>query len=237
MFKHLQITPLVVAGCVGLVGCGGDSSKDPGDPANPGTPGISNVVEKTVTFSTNSRNCLLRHNADARVDYLIQDKQAGFLIWNCGNHDQHSRQRVRLFIAYDYEVQCYAAVSEHVDFGRCNTGTPLPDAPLFSVFISDFTVTPARNSAGVPGFRYKFALNNAGNVPAFDLSYVVAINRDVGGTQGTVEVIEPAAGYSSTEFETFSGNYSGQTFTLDLTVRDPFGVPVARAFRRSVTVP
>lgn len=233
MSNYWMFLPLSFAGCFGLIGCGGSAKPDPG-PANPG---INNVTEKAVSFSTNSNNCLLRHNADADVKYLIQDKQAGFLIWNCGNHDVHSRQRIRLFLAYDYEVQCYTAVSEHVDFGRCNNPTPLPDTPLFSVFISDFTVTAARNSQGIPGFTYSFSMNNAGNVPAFDLDYVVAINRNVGGTQGLIPVIEPGTPYASTQFETFSRDYAGQTFTLDLVVRDPFGAPVARAFRRTVIVP
>lgn len=236
MSTHLKLLTLAVAGCFGLAACGGSSQTDPGaSGSNNG--GLNTVVEKTVSFSTNSNNCLLRHNADADVKYLIQDKQAGFLIWNCGSHDIHTRQRIRLFLAYDYEVQCYRAVSEHVDFGRCNNGTALPGVPLFSVLISDFTVKAERNSAGTPGFSYSFSLNNAGNVPAFDLEYVVSINRDVGGTQGLISVIEPDSPYASTRFESFSTNYAGQSFVLDLVVRDPFGVPIARAFRRTVNVP
>lgn len=232
MFKDLKS---LLAGCivaVGLVSCGGGGEGDPG-PSGPGTVGTQ---EKQVSYTTTRDGCLSRNNADADVRYLIGDKPARYLIWNCGNHDIHKRQRVRVFAPYNYDIQCYTPASEHVDFGRCNNPTPTPETPLFSARSTNFSVTPVRSAEGTPGFSYNFEIRNDGNVPAFDLRYAININRTEGAASGTIDVIEPGTTYVRTPINTYSQNYAGQSFILDLAVFDPFDSPISTGERQNIRI-
>lgn len=227
--RYLSIILLALAASA----CGGGGSK-PGPMGNgPSAVNPTPVVARTVSYVTGPNGCIERHNADSEVSYLLGDQQAKYLIWHCANHDQHELRRVRLSLLFDYQQQCYVNDTTVVDFAHCSGTLPkVPDSATFGVRIADFVVTPGRNAQGQPGFSYYADIDNIGNVPAFDVTFRVAIDQDGGGNAGTIDVIEPGGRATTRRYDVYGAATSGARFILDLFIDDAAGRNIAT--RRAV---
>ena len=227
--------PILLGLAVGACGGGGSTPGPAGnEPAviNPG-PG----APRTVSYIAGPGGCIGRHNADSEVAYLLGDRPAKYLTWHCADHDQHELRRVRLSLLYDYTQQCYLEDTTVVDFAHCSGTLPQPPNPAtFGLRIADFSVTPGRNTQGQPGFSYYAVIDNPGNVPAFDVTFRVAIDQDGGGNTGNIEVIEPGGRATTGRYDVYGAAVSGSRFTLDLTIEDAAGRSVA-ARRAVVDIP
>lgn len=222
---------LAVGACGGGGSTSGPSSNEPAT-ANP-VPG----APRTVSYATGPGGCLGRHNADSEVSYLLGDRPAKYLAWHCADHDQHELRRVRLSLVYDYTQQCYILDTTVVDFAHCSaTLPPLPNPATFSLRIADFAVTPGRNAQGQPGFSYVAVIENTGTVPAFDVTYRVAIDQGSGGNAGNIEVIDAGGRSETRRADVYGAAASGSRFTLDLSIEDAVGRIVA-ARRAIVDIP
>jgi hypothetical protein len=222
----------------GLAACGGGSGSgiSQPDPANSASE-TPLPTAKTVAYRSSGAGCIVASNADQSVDYLMGDKLARYLLWNCANHEQHTLRQIRMSLLYDYTDQCYKPDSTVVDFAHCTGTPPAPPAnPLFEVSVTDFRATPQRNSNGLPGFSYVATLSNTGNVPAFNVQFSVAIDHDLGGNQGSFNIIEPAQTRSTEEYRVFSAAAAGSRLLLTLNVTDAFGNLITLR-HTNVTVP
>lgn len=200
-----------------LVACGGgDKNTGPGFAA-------PNNPEKNVAVELSTDGCMGKHNSDMDIEFLMGDKKARFLTWNCGNHENHNKQLVRMFFPFDYSLQCFKALSTHVGFGRCSSPLTAPPVPLFQVTVTDLLVQAVRNAGGLPGFTFKAIVANSGNVPNFDLTFVFEVDSNVGGNTGKIPLIEPGEAFTTPQFETYSQSLAGRQFVLDFIVRDVFG--------------
>lgn len=227
----------IVVISLAVAACGGGGSKP--DPSGNGTTTVAPgpAGPRTVSYITSTNGCVSRHNADSEVSYLLGDKQARYLLWHCANHEQHELRRVRVSLLYDYDKQCYVEDSVVVDFSHCSgTMPPAPNPAVFGVRIVDFSVTVGKNPQGLPGFSYQATLANTGTVPAFEITARVVIDRDVGGNQALLAVIEPGADATTRRYDVFSAAAAGSRFTLDLFVEDANGRSIASK-RAVVDVP
>lgn len=205
-----------------LAACGGGGEKKPG-----AAPPVPINPEKTVNVGLTPDSCIGNHNADSDISFLMGDKQARYLLWNCGNHETHNKQLIRIFFPFNYTLQCYQQASVHVDFGRCTNPLTAPKNPLFNVTVADLDVRVGRNSGGLPGFSFRANIQNSGNVPAFNLDFEFQIDRNTGGNSGRIDLMEPGESKLTPQFETYSQAFAGRQFILELFVRDGFGNIVA----------
>lgn len=204
-----------------LAACGG-GDKNSGPPF-----AASNNPEKNVVLELSADGCIGKHNSDLDIEFLMGDKKARFLTWNCGNHANHNKQLVRMFFPFDYSLQCFKSLSTHVGFGRCTTPLTAPAVPSFEVSITDLLVQTGRNAGGLPGFSFKAVVSNTGNVPSFDLTFVFEVDSNAGGNTGKIPLIEPGEAFPTPQFETYSQSLAGRQLILDFVVRDIFGNIVA----------
>lgn len=204
-----------------LVACGGGGK-------NTGSGFAASInPEKNVTVELSADGCIGKHNSDMDIEFLMGDKKARFLTWNCGNHANHNKQLVRMFFPFDYSLQCFKTLSTHVGFGRCTMPLTAPAVPLFQIAVTDLRVQAGRNGSGLPGFSFKAMVTNSGNVPNFDLTFLFKVDSNVGGNTGKIPLIEPGETFTTPQFETYSQSLAGRQFVLEFIVRDVFGNIVA----------
>lgn len=218
---------------VSVAACGGGGAQ-PGPAGNgPSAVGPAPIAPRTVTYATSATGCIGRHNADSEVNYLLGDQPARYLIWHCADHAQHELRRVRVSLLYNFQQQCYVEDTTVVDFAHCSGAAPKPPDPAtFSAQIAEFVVTPQRSAQGQPGFSYYAVIENTGSVPAFDVTFRIAIDQGGGGNAGSIEVIEPGGRVTTRRYDVFGNALAGTRFTLDLTIEDAAGrfVVTRRAF-------
>lgn len=223
----MKYIPVLLLG-LAMGACGGGSSKPAPADNGPSAVGAAPLTPRTVSYVTGPSGCIGGHNADTEVSYLLGDRQARYLIWHCADHAQHELRRVRLSLLFDYQQSCYVEDTKVVDFAHCSGTLPKAPAPAsFSLQIADFAVTPGRNTQGQPGFSYYAVVENTGNVPAFDVTFRVAIDQDGGGNTGTIEVIEPGGRVTTPRYDVYGAAASGTRFALDLSIEDAAGRSVA----------
>lgn len=216
-----------------VAACGGGGTQPGPASNNPSAVGSTPIAPRTVTYVTGPSGCIGRHNADSDVNYLLGDQPARYLIWHCADHAQHALRRVRVSLLYDFQQQCYVEDTTIVDFAHCSGTLPKPPDPAtFSAQIAEFVVTPERSTQGQPGFSYYAVIENTGSVPAFDVTFRVAIDQGGGGNAGVIEVIEPGARVTTRRYDVYGAAASGSRFTLDLSIEDAAGGLIAtrRAF-------
>lgn len=221
MLTHLKkrrATTVTMSVVAILSACGGGGDNKPGS-----TPPVPINPEKTVSLSLTPDNCIGNHNADSDISFLMGDRQARYLLWNCGNHENHGKQLIRIFLPFDYTRQCYKQASLHVGFGRCTNPLTAPKTPLFNVTVTGIEVRVGRNTGGLPGFSFRANIQNTGNVPAFDLNFEFQIDRNSGGNTGRFDLIEPGASEFTPQFETYSQSFEGRQFNVEVFIRDVFG--------------
>lgn len=230
--------PYVVFSALLIASCGGSSQRSQGTPpAAELAPGA--VTQKQVVYTTTANGCLLTNNADSNTQFLLGDKPARYLAWQCADHGDHQLRQVRVLFAYDFNQSCFTERLTVVDFARC-TGTIAapPTNPFIAVSVAGFGATPATNAQGLPGYDCVATLNNAGNIPAFNIGYEI---RETGGspiTAGTLNVIEPQSSVTLDQCDAFGATLRGKRFTLELQLSDVFGQPLlARPAATAVTIP
>lgn len=119
----LFLSIVALASCVD----GGDSTSKSTSPQNVG------VVEMRLA----SNGCVMSNNAEAVTDYLIGDKQARQLSWNCADYDKYAGKRIDVFALFNYSDQCYAKQVVSIASGRCGSPAKPVTAPLYATSLSN----------------------------------------------------------------------------------------------------
>lgn len=133
----------------------------------------------SVDMRLASNGCVMSSNAEAVTDYLIGDKQARVLTWNCADYDKHTDKHIDIFTTFDYIDQCYGSVIVSIRPGACSGVAKPIAAPLYQTTL---TVDPEGRIGFGPFLNGKYILyysatvTNTGNVAMYGTQIYVYLN-------------------------------------------------------------
>lgn len=134
-----------------------------------------------VDMRVASNGCVMSNNAEAVTDYLIGDKQARQLSWNCADYDAHTKKRIDVFTTFNYIDQCYDMVVVSIASGRCGSPAKPVSAPLYATSISGTSAYLQPVPLG--GGRYYLSayatITNTGTVDVYATQVRVSINDEL----------------------------------------------------------
>ena len=199
-------------------------------------PSTANVAE--VSMQTDANDCIINHNAEAAPQYLIGDRQAQNLIWNCAFADVIDKRRREYYTRYDYQNQCYKLRSSIEGEAICGTPAVTPNVPLIHARFINLSGGKLRAIGGSTHLvDVSFTLENDGNVTAFDLGIYLFID-DHQFAMDYPGVLLPGQSFNrETTYSIFiSPGYTfGDSYTLSGEVRDNINDLLIDSF--SVSIP